>query len=200
VIKLVWLKGLRPAFLTGWILGVLVLAPLTAGAGGLRYFKGGYDALQKKACTLQAQGSMAIPNSNEASLKAMADGKTMMLDSFYGMASTYGKDDVPGATTVLKNEARLNWDIKKFTRKLAEEALWTSEATLRFFLDKDKARPAGQAPQLAPGYEASVLRLVGQAEGAFAAGKYARMRILFYQALWTAYPVTSKAPFTEPKD
>lgn len=177
-------------------LAFLALGP----ALGAAIFSDSYENLQKKACDLQAHGSMAAFGSDEAAIKAMVAGKNSVLDGFYGMASTYGKNDVPGATTVLKNEARLNWDAKKITRALAQEALYCSEASIKFFLDKDKVGVDPNRPALQAGYEASVLRLVGQGESAFAAGQYAKMRRYFYHALWIAYPVTSKAPFVEPKD
>ena len=177
-----------------WILGGL------AAASGFRYFNDGYDVLQMKACTLQAHGTLASFNSSDAAIKAGADAKTSILDTFYSMASSYGKDDVAGATTTLRNEARLNWNIKQFKKPVALEALYCSEASVKFFLNKDKTVADPKRPPLAAGYESTVLRLVGQAESAFAAGKYAQMRKLFYHALWTAYPVTSKAPYADPKD
>ena len=180
------------------LVGAMVLNPVVVNAGP-RFFKDAYEILQQKACEAAAHGSMAAFNSSEADIKAMASAKTGVLDSFYGMASGYGHGDIAGASTVLKNEVRLNWDIKQFKKPLAQEALYTSEASIKFFLDKDKAAADPKLPGLLPGYENQVLKLVGQAEAAFAAGQYAKMRKLFYHAIWIAYPVTSKAKYTDPK-
>lgn len=166
---------------------------------GPKYFKDGYVILEKKAVTLQSRGTLASFNANDATLKAMVDAKTGMLDGFFSMASTYGHDDVDGAATVLKNEARLNWDIKRFTKSVAQEALYNSEAVLKYLLDKDKAVHDPKLPALDPDHERKALALVVQAESAFDQKNYSSMRKFFYHALWLAYPVTSSKPFAEPK-
>ncbi len=176
---------------------VCLLLPLPAAAG-LKYFKDSYDLLQKKACTLAADGSLASFNSSDAVIKDMAFSKTNILDSFYGMARGYGHDDVPGAAMFLRNEVRLNWNIKQFKKSTALEALYCSEASIKFFLEKDKAVSDPKLPALLPGYEDSILQMVGQAESAFASGQYANMRKYFYHAIWIAYPVTSRALFSNP--
>jgi hypothetical protein len=181
------------------ILGMAALGVSSTRAhAGTRYFKDTYDILQQKACEAAAHGSMAAFHSSQADIKAMASGKTSTLDGFYNMAASYGHDDVGGASSVLKNEVRLNWDIKQFKKPLAQEALYTSEASIKYFLDRDKSLADPKFPGLLPGYESQVLQLVGQAEAAFAAGQYAKMRKVFYHAIWVAYPVTSKTPFKEP--
>jgi len=94
----------------------LGLLTILAGLGtalpafaGPRYFKAGFETLEMKACTLQAQGSLAAFNSSHTTIKAMADAKKMVLESFFSSASSsYGRNDVEGASTVLKNEARMN--------------------------------------------------------------------------------------------
>jgi hypothetical protein len=171
----------------------------TAGFAGPKYFKDSYETLQLKACTLQAHGSLAAFNSNDATIKTIAQAKTGMLENFYAMASTYGKNDVDGASTVLKNEARLNWDIKQVKKPQAQEALYSSEAAIKYFFEKDKAPGDANRPALAGDFKTKVPALVVQAEAAFAAGNYAKMRKVFYHALWLSYPVTSKAAFVEPK-
>jgi len=181
-------------------LALLILGPAMGGPV-FRYFGDSYELLQKKACTLQSKGSLASFNIADASITSLADAKTGILDNFFGMASSqFGKDDVAGAGQILKNEARMNWDIKKFKKVTALEALYCAEAGIKLFLEKDKTPAEPNRPALLPGYEEAALKLVSQAETAFVTGKYAKMRKLFYHALWIAYPVTSKAPFVEPKD
>ncbi|HVZ81842.1 MAG TPA: hypothetical protein VHE12_13730 [bacterium] len=181
-----------------------LLAVLTLGIGraqaGPKYFKDSYEKLQMKAATLQAHGTLANFHSDDATIKSMADAKRGMFDSFYAMAASYGHDDVDGSAAVLKNEARMNWDIKRFTRAVAKETLYNSEAALKFILEKDKANHDPKFPSMTAGYEAKVLKLVVQAESAFDHGKYSAMRNAFYQALWLAYPVTSLKPFPKPKN
>jgi len=192
------LNRVKLVFLLWCGVGALSLMPGAAGAGP-KYFKASYEALQKKACELAAHGSMAAMNSTEADIKTMVSTKTGVLDNFYAMASSYGHDDIAGASTVLKNEVRLNWNIKQFTRALAQEAIYTSEASIKFFLDKDRETNDPKRPALLAGYESLSPTLIVKAEAAFDAGQYAKMRKLFYHAIWIAYPVTSKAPYTDPK-
>jgi hypothetical protein len=181
-------------------LALLLIGP-AMGATGFRYFNDSYDLLQKKACTLQSHGTLAAFNADDKTIQSLVAAKTGVLDNFFGMASShFGKDDVSGAGQILKNEARMNWDIKKFKKATATEALYCSEATIKFLLEKDKTPADPNRPAMLPDYEKAALKLVSQAETAFVTGKYAKMRKLFYHALWIAYPVTSKAPFVEPKD
>jgi hypothetical protein len=178
---------------------VLFLGICGAAMAGPKYFKDSYDTLQMKACTVQAHGTLASFNSSDATIKAAAQAKTGMLDSFYKMASTYGKNDVEGAKTVLRNEARLNWDIKQVKKPQATEALYCSEAAIKYIFEQDKSTVDAARPALASDYKTKVPALVVQGEAAYAAGQYAKMRKFFYHALWIAYPVTSKASYADPK-
>ena len=184
-----------------FIWSVMTLWVLASGnaLAGPKYFKDSYENLVKKAVALQFHGTLASFNANDETLKAAVDTKTGVLDGFFSMAATYGHDDVEGAVVILKNEARRNWDIKRFNKAVAQEALYNSEAVLKYLLNKDKTTRDPKFPALAPDHERKALALVVQAESAFDHNKYSSMRKLFYHALWLAYPVTSTKPFPEPK-
>ena len=178
------------------LLGLACL-PLPAAAGPA-YFNESYGQLQKKACALAAQGSRSARQPTDQAVRNMVFSKTNLLNSFYSLAGSYGRNDIPGAALVLRNEVRLNWNIKQINRARALEALYASEASIKFFLERDRGTLGPKSPALSPDFEKQVPALVGQAEEAFAAGRYADMRRFFYHAIWIAYPVTSRALFLNP--
>lgn len=116
-------------------------------------------------------------------------------------AMNYGEKTprkVREASRMLRGWARFDLEVLIKNPGFAKAVLLRAETGVQYLLENGRKNFSRDRLRLPGPSRKKALDLVQKAEGSYAKGKFSAMRLLLYQALWLADPVTADEPMPDP--